>query len=159
MLRAAALAVFVFAAAAFAQDPVVIFQWRDDEGRFHYTNNYNSVPAPFRKTVVKGTFVPDTRPEPARTRCEDAAPRVLETNYFVKSGALHVEGTLQNGFAQTISYVKVKVSFFDQNDAFIKAETTFLDPLELAPCAKGRFSLVTPHIPNVAVLKTEPSWK
>ncbi|MCL4236520.1 MAG: DUF4124 domain-containing protein, partial [Deltaproteobacteria bacterium] len=75
----AVAAIALVAASAWAQS-VVIFQWTDDEGRQHYTNNYNQIPAPFRKTTVKGVFVPDAASAPAKPKCENEEP-LVETNY------------------------------------------------------------------------------
>ncbi len=150
-------ALMLAAVSAYAQS-VVIFQWTDDEGRQHYTNNFNQIPEPFRKTTVKGVFVPDATSAPAKPKCENEEP-LVETNYYVKSGNLHVEGSLTNGFKRSISYVKLKVSFFDTQDRFVRAESTFIDPLELAPCGAGRFSVVTPQTDDVSYFKTEYTYK
>ncbi|MCC6157833.1 MAG: DUF4124 domain-containing protein [Deltaproteobacteria bacterium] len=154
---AIAVAFGLVAVSAWAQS-VVIFQWTDDEGRQHYTNNFNQIPEPFRKTTVKGVFVPDAASAPAKPKCENEEP-LVETNYYVKAGNLHVEGSLTNGFKRSISYVKLKVSFFDTQDRFVRAESTFIDPLELAPCGEGRFSVVTPQTDDVSYFKTEYTYK
>jgi hypothetical protein len=157
LLIAAFLTAVLLSARVWAES-VVIFQWTDDEGRQHYTNNFNSIPGPFRKTTVKGVFTPDPETQPSKPKCENTEP-VVDTNYYVKSGTLHVDGTLTNGFAKSISYVKVKVSFFDPRDQFVRAESTFIDPLELAPCGQGRFSVVTPQTGNITYFKTEYTYK
>lgn len=152
-----ALALVLAAASAYAQS-VVIFQWTDDEGRQHYTNNFNAIPVPFRRTTVKGVFVPDAASAAAKPKCENEEP-LVETNYSVKAGNLHVEGTMTNGFKRSISYVKLKVSFFDTQNRFVRAESTFIDPLELAPCGAGKFSVVTPQTDDVSYFKTEYTYK
>ncbi len=146
---------------ATAADSTVIFMWTDAEGAVHFTTNYNSIPKPFRKTSVKGIFLPDKGPEDNsnKPKCKNSDPESQETNYYVKDGNIYVVGSVANGYSQSISYVKVKVSFFDANDQFIKAESTYVDPLELAQCQKGTFSVVTTHEPNIANFKTEFIWK
>ncbi|MCZ7586652.1 MAG: FxLYD domain-containing protein [Deltaproteobacteria bacterium] len=150
------LAVLVMTAGpVFAEEAKVLFLWIDDQGKAHYTENFNAIPQPFRKTAVKGTFTPDKKAEPAKPKCENATPVASNTNYYVKGGALHVEGEISNGFAGTVSYVRVKVNFFDAADQFVKAESTYVDPLELAPCQKGSFSIVSPFIESIANFKIE----
>ena len=144
-----------------AADSVVLFMWTDAEGSVHFTSNYNSIPKPFRKTSVKGIFLPDKGSEDnsQKPQCKNSDPESRETNYYVKDGNIYVVGSVANGYSQSISYVKVKVSFYDAKDQFIKTESTYVEPLELAQCQKGTFSVVTTHEPNIANFKTEFIWK
>jgi len=144
-----------------AADSVVLFMWTDAEGKVHFTSNYNSIPKPFRKTSLKGMFLPDkdTANNTSKPKCKNSDPESQETNYYVKDGNIYVVGSVANGYSQSISYVKVKISFFDAKDQFIKAESTYVEPLELGQCQKGKFSVVTTHESAITNFKTEFIWK
>ena len=145
----------LWAIAAWADDPVVGFMWTDDHGEPHFAENFNNIPQPFRKTAVKGVFLADKKSKPVKPKCSNANAVSLDTKYYVKTGTLHVEGQIANGYTGSISYVRAKVSFFDAADQFVKAETTFVNPLELAPCEKGAFSVVIPYLAGIANFKVE----
>ncbi len=145
----------LWAVAAWADDPVVVFMWTDDQGKRHFAENFNNIPQPFRKTAVKGVFLPDKMSKPAKPKCSNANAVFLDTKYFVKEGTLTVEGQIANGYTGTISYVRAKVSFLDAAGQFIKAESTYVNPLELAPCEKGTFTVVVPYLESIANFKVE----
>ena len=56
---------------------------------------------------------------------------------------------------QEVSQVKVKVSFYDEEDRFLFAETTLVDPIVLAPGQIGRYHLMVNYNPKIDTYKTE----
>jgi hypothetical protein len=159
LLQIFVLVFIILRVCAFSEEPRVVFQWTDDFGKIHFTTNFNSIPPAFRNSAVKGVFSPDAKPRQLKPKCENETPAVTETNYYLKSGTLHVEGKIVNGSFQSISHVMVKVNFYNSNDQFVKSESTYADPLEFAPCEKGYFSIVTPDPGNISSFKTELAWK
>ncbi|MCB1154581.1 MAG: DUF4124 domain-containing protein [Deltaproteobacteria bacterium] len=144
-----------WAAQAHAAESLVIFQWTDDQGKKHFTQNFNSIPVPFRKTVVQGVFTPDPKPSENTKPLCDNTDLQSSYNYSVQDGNIIVKGTVKNGNQKTLYNVRAKVIFLDAQGRYIKAESVFVEPLELSPCAKGTFEIITPLIDNLDSIKVE----
>ncbi|MDP8222739.1 MAG: DUF4124 domain-containing protein [Candidatus Lernaella stagnicola] len=132
---------------------VVLYRWVDDAGVVHYTEGLESIPAAYRSIAVKGSFVPDAGsivPAKASGRLEE-----VEETYTREGNFYHIKGKVRNGFSQEISQVKVKISFFDEEDRFLFAETTLVDPIVLAAGQIGQYHLMVNYNPKVDTYKTE----
>lgn len=152
---------------------VVLFRWVDTEGKTHYTDNFNSIPGEFKSDVVQGQFVvkgnnirPVKPPAPEDPNTPKPKPpaysnqlEIIEDNYFEENDYLHIRGKVKNGFPKAIRQIKVKVSFFDANDQFIRLESTYVDPIEIQPGEIGAFTLLLRAQDNINSYKTEMSWK
>jgi hypothetical protein len=145
---------------------VILFRWLDGEGKVHYTDNFNAIPDRFRASAAQGVFVEGTAapvpvggPAAPPPKAASGKLDLLDVTHVHDGDALRVEGRVRNGFARTISAVRVKVSFLDRADAFLFAESTVVDPTDLPPGAEGTFRLVVRAAPEIASYKTEMSWK
>ena len=163
------LAFLALAASAQQAGRTVLFRWFDAEGKVHYTDNFNAIPESARATAVQGLFVEETDSvRPARNGHSAGASAarpgtgkldLLGETHAEEKGYLHIQGRVRNGFPYAINTVTVKVSFFDKGEAFLRAESTVVDPIELQPGEEGTYRLIVPSSPDVASYKTEMSWK
>jgi hypothetical protein len=152
------LALFVLASAAnlWAQtspQKVVLYRWVDAQGLAHYNEKLEDIPATFRAAAVKGTFAPESgaiAPEKTTGRMEE-----VDETYTREGNFYHIKGQVRNGFGQEVSQVKVKISFYDDEDRFLFAETTLVDPIVLAPGHIGRYHLMVNYNPKIDTYKTE----
>ena len=149
---------------AFAQQEV-IWKWVDDSGKVHYTSNFNAIPQTFRGQAIQGRFLPEKRlvPGNGKPSRNNTNPKkkvtnkleVFEEKYFEAEEMLVVQGKVRNGFAQPMSNIQIKVTFFDKQDKFIKTETSFIEPILLQPGQQGQFKILTPFTPDIASYKRE----
>ena len=165
------------AALAFAEDSdkvseTILFRWVDADGAAHYTDNFNAIPREFKAGAMQGRFVVDegdvkpiggkpvdekpTEPEAPRfsNRLED-----LGRSFYQEDGLLRLQGKVRNGFSYPISYVKVTVNFLDENESFVRAESTYADPIELQPGGVGTYTLVVRYSPEIRRYQPEFDWK
>ena len=155
-------------AAGAAAKPLIIWQWIDEAGKVHYTDNFNAIPQSYRARAVQGVFLPDKKFRPGgNNTSRPPGKRPKPTNklemfgekYFEKDGILILEGKVRNGFAQPISNIKVKATFYDAKDAFVKEETTFLEPIQLKAGEEGKFAIEIPFSPDISSYKAEVYWE
>ncbi len=148
--------VFALPVAAWAQagaQKVALYRWVDTQGAIHYSEKLASIPAQYRAAAIKGSFVPDAGaivPAKATGRLEEVGETYTREDNFY-----HIKGKVRNGFAQEVSQVKVKISFYDEEDRFLFAETTLVDPLVLAAGQIGRYHLMVNYNPKIDTYKTE----
>ena len=141
----------------------VIWKWVDGAGKEHFTGNFNSIPESYRNSAVQGQFMPDKPLRDNNKPPKNLNPKLKVTNklevfeekYFENDEMLVVQGKVRNGFAQSISNIKIKVTFLDKDDSFIKAETSFIDPIVLQPGQEGQFKIQTPFTPEISSYKRE----
>ena len=152
---------------AFGQsDSDVIWKWMDGSGKIHYTDNFNSIPSAYRGTAVQGMFTSDdkgsstmktpTTPTPAVKSRITNELEFFDEKYFEQDSNLVVAAKVRNGFANPISNVKVKVTFYDKNDNFIRSEITYIQPIMLQPGQEGLFNITIPFFPNISYYKRIP---
>lgn len=151
----------------FAQE-IIIWKWVDETGKINFTSNFNSIPERFRTKAMQGKFTPDSTPSPGKGTNKDPNnnhPKptnkleIFDEKYSEKDDILIISGNVKNGFAQPISNIKVKVTFSDENEAFIKVETTFVQPIQLQPNEKGQYKIEVPYTPDIGSYKTEIVWE
>lgn len=131
---------------------VVLHRWVDSQGAVHYTENLEDVPAQYRATAVKGTFIPEigeAEPTTFSGRLEE-----IEETYTREGNFYHIRGKVKNGFSQEVQ-IKVKISFYDEEDRFLFAETTLVDPILLGPAQIGRYHLMVNFNSKIDTYKTE----
>jgi hypothetical protein len=157
-IRTVILALLLVFAAAASRETIFLFQWKDNLGRIHYSNNLESIPEAFRKSAVRGSFVPDAKPRHPKAKCDNALPTLADSNLIARADMLRVEGRIANGSTQAISQVRVIVRFYDAQEQFVKSESAYADPLELLPCERGQFSIETPRSDDIDHFKIEFTW-
>ena len=152
---------------AFAK-PIVVWLWVDDAGKRHFTDNFNAIPEEFRARAVQGVYIPEKKlqnpGEKNGANKNNNRPKVTnnldisEEQYFEQEGFLIIQAKVKNGYAQPVTNIKVKITFFDKQQNFIRSETTLLNPIQLQPGQEGRFKLEVPFTENINSYKTEFSW-
>lgn len=153
---------------AFAQagKTVIIWQWVDGAGKVHFTNNFNAIPEAYRSKAIQGRFIAD-RPyvpntgkgtNPGKTNNTKVTNKleIYDEQYLEKDDMLVVKGKVRNGFAQSVSNVKMKVTFFDANDNFIREEIIFIEPIQLQPGEEGQYKVEIPFTPDIASYQRVP---
>ena len=165
LIFAIVLICFILAQSYVQAESVILWQWADGAGKVHFTSNFNSIPEAYRSKAVQGKFVPDKPLKPTNSGKNNTANaknskvtnklEVYEEKYYEKEDMLVVEGKVRNGFSQPMSNIKIKVTFYDKDDNFMKSETTFVDPLLLQPGDEGHFKIQTPITPDIASYERE----
>ncbi|NLH49963.1 MAG: DUF4124 domain-containing protein [Myxococcales bacterium] len=155
------LFVFFLVGVALAQTGTktsVLYRWVDEQGRVRYTDNLNEIPERFRNSAVKGSFVPTeatTKPRGEEPAKPTGQVDLTEDNYYREDNFYHIVGKVRNGFSQPVTQVKVKVTFYDEEDRFLMVETTLVDPMVLSPGQDGKFHLMVKVNPKIDSYKIE----
>jgi hypothetical protein len=149
------------ATSAFAQAKrVILWRWVDEAGKIHFTGNFNAIPSTYRNRAAQGVFLPDkplvsgnpgthVTKKPDRPKVTNKL-EIFEEKYFEKDDNLVVTGRVRNGFAQPISNVKIKVTFLDEEDNFLRTESTFITPILIRPGDEGTFQIEVPFTQDIA---------
>lgn len=149
-----------------AGNPIIIWRWVDVSGKVHYTDNYNSIPDDHRASAVQGVFRPEKpiTTNPGNNTNSNNPNKVKHTNtlniydaqFTQKGDLLVVSGRVVNGFARPQNNVKIKVTFYDSKDNFIRSEVTFVQPISLKSGEQGNFKVEIPFSENIRYYKIEP---
>lgn len=136
----------------------LLYRWIDEQGRARYSENLNEIPERFRSGALRGSFVPSEAVAKPRAE-EQPKPTgqvdLQEDNYYREDNFYHIVGKVRNGFNQSVTQVKVKVTFYDEEDRFLMVETTLVDPMLLAPGQEGKFHLMVKVNPKIDSYKIE----
>jgi len=157
----AILAIFLQLSVAAAKE-IVLFRWVDDEGKMHYTENYNSIPEKFRVAAIQGVFRfrdKDEKNDKIRGPKITNKMEILEDNYRQEGGFLKLTGRLRNGYATAARSINVKASFFDKNNNFLFSETTIANPLEVQPGQEASFVMEVQMQSGIDRYKLDITWK
>ena len=148
--------------ASLAEDPVILWQWTDGAGKLHYTDNFNSIPQAYRPTAHQGKFIFDSngaktnngKNSDAGKQFTNKLERYVE-KYYEKEGILIVEGKLRNGYSRPVGNIKIKVVFYDDKKNFVRAETTFVEPILLQAGEEGQYKIEIPYTPQISAYTIE----
>lgn len=163
------LAIFALGALAIAQQAqtVLIYRWQDAQGKFFYTDDYSTIPAKFRNTVVVGRFAVEglvLMPQKAQPKdssgsgSQDAVEQgvyALQDSYQIKDNFLFIEGQVKNLLDKTITEVRANIEFYDKYDQLLSASSVELMPPVLRPGEIGRFTVSVPLTSRFHYYKTE----
>lgn len=144
---------------------IIIWKWIDGTGKAHYTDNFNSIPTTYKNSAVQGTFMPEKPLTPSKNSKNGTNGKtkpkysnkleVFDTIYYESNDMLVVTGKVRNGFAQPISNIKIKITFFDKQDALIRSETSFIEPIQLQSGEQGRFKIEIPPNQDIEFYKID----
>ena len=163
------LVIIVLCAVAIAQQfqTSLIYRWQDGQGKFYYTDDYSTIPAQFRYTVVVGRFnlegsvlppqkggAKDSQTSKPSDESEPSVV-VLQDSYQVRDDYLYIEGQVKNLLDKTITEVKANIEFYSKYGQLLSTNSVYLVPSVLGPGEIGKFTVTAPAMPQFHYYKTE----